>query len=86
MARLIDADAAMSKAIICTNAVIFGDESEAMITFVSTLQNLLIIAFDEAPTIEAQPVRHGRWNFTSCSLCGKASWIMPKLIAIGAST
>lgn len=78
--RLIDADEAKSKAIICTNAVIFGDESEGMITFARTALDLLLMALDDAPTIEAEPVRHGYWipvdggdtcDEWECSVCGK---------------
>lgn len=29
-------------------------------------------AMSKLEIIEAEPVRHGRWNFTSCSLCGKS--------------
>ena len=59
--RLIDANAEKAKVDVIINSLIFGDEDEEMLAFMNTLRQLLHTAFDEAPTIEAKPVRHGRW-------------------------
>ena len=61
MPRLIDADALVKDFNIC-----FGGVSHAVIA-----KNLI----DNAPTIDAEPVRHGRWQKTvdcwmECSACG----------------
>ncbi len=61
--RLIDANAEKAKVDVIINSLVFGDEDEEMLAFMNTLRQLLHTAFDEAPTIEAEPVRHGRWIF-----------------------
>lgn len=59
--RLIDANAEKAKVDVIINSLVFGDEDEEMLAFMNTLRQLLHTAFDEAPTIEAEPVRHGWW-------------------------
>ena len=59
--RLIDANAEKAKVDVIINILVFGDEDEEMLAFMNTLRQHLHTAFDEAPTIEAEPVRHGRW-------------------------
>ncbi len=57
MAKLIDADEAK-------RAIKENDWSNPC---VPTVVGMIL---DRITTIEAEPVRHGRWDFTSCSLCG----------------
>ena len=61
--RLIDANAEKAKVDVIINSLVFGDEDEEMLAFMNTLRQLLHTAFDEAPTIEAEPVRHGRCDY-----------------------
>ena len=74
--RLIDANAEKAKVDVIINSLIFGDEDEEMLAFMNTLRQHLHTAFDEAPTIEAEPVRHGRCVIDSegcrrCSVCNE---------------
>lgn len=73
--ELIDR-AALKKHIGCANAVKYGnkDAAQAHISF-STLRMYEIADYiDDAPTIDAVPVVHGRWILgvpVTCSVCGK---------------
>lgn len=73
--RLIDANAEKAKVDVIINSLVFGDEDEEMLAFMNTLRQLLHTAFNEAPTIEAEPVRHGRWEWGEdgwqCGECKK---------------
>lgn len=75
--RLIDDNAEKAKVDVIINSLVFGDEDEEMLAFMNTLRQLLHTAFDEAPTIEAEPVRHGRWvnkgDYAVCTECGGRS-------------
>ena len=69
--RLIDANALMEDIEACRGGM-FHSAIEREID-----DNKIDFALDavrEAPTIEAEPVRHGRWmwegRFKACSLCG----------------
>ena len=67
MARLIDAEKTMNK-------LLYGDAyiSEELAEYIKQV-------FDEQPTIEADPVKHGRWVVThlpdvfQCDYCKKAT-------------
>lgn len=74
--RLIDANAEKAKVDVIINSLVFGDEDEEMLAFMNTLRQLLHTAFDEAPTIESEPVRHGRCvtdseGYHRCSVCNE---------------
>lgn len=61
--RLIDADA-------LPKLIIYQPSDE-----VKEIINVFTRAIAEAPTIDAEPIRHGKWNIvegmpTQCSLCG----------------
>lgn len=63
MTRLIDAGALMNDAVIHRSAT----TNESCIT---------VDAVDDAPTIDAEPVRHGKWKdirvgIGTCSECGE---------------
>ena len=63
--RLIDADKLKA-------AIIYDNKIHCGIVF----QNV-ILHLNNAKTIEAEPVRHGKWNLhdgkTWCSVCGKSN-------------
>lgn len=79
--RLIDADALEFNPdpynAFALNGVAFvgrrSGKTAAMVT------NALKYMIDNAPTIEAEPVRHGRWEWTQsgwcCSVCYKKSLV-----------
>lgn len=70
MARLIDADAL--KEMICNNVYpitdFFNSQDYGMF-WTGGIEK----AIDEAPTIEAEPIRHGKWishgSYFTCSVC-----------------
>lgn len=72
MQRLIDADALITAVLrnAIDYAVVFGD---------SEMHRLLVQVIAHQPTIDAEPVRHGKWIGyagtigNECSVCGK--WI-----------
>lgn len=66
MTRLIDADALKESVDEHTYLVTHGfNETEYGITRYGIHQ-----VIDEQPTIDAEPVRHGKWMGTVCSECG----------------
>ena len=73
--RPIDADALKS--------AFNTDVQNVMISWNTDLLQLLMIEIDEAPTLDVEPVRHGRWEnypghiYRRCSLC-KVEWEKPK--------
>lgn len=77
--RLIDADA-LKRAIGCADVVKWGNkDSEQQHRSYSTMMMYEIAdCIDDAPTIEAETVRHGRWvpwkgrykTIPQCSECG----------------
>ena len=76
--RLIDADA-LKEYIGCADAVKYGNKNaEQQHNSYSTMMMYEIADYiDDMPTIEAEPVRHGRWehcvgksNLWYCSECG----------------
>ena len=73
MPRLIDADALMSVPNVCK--VTEYDESGCGVSYLA----VPVEAIEKAPTIDAEPVRHGRWiqrknvpAYHSCSHCRAA--------------
>lgn len=75
--RLIDADALTNKikACIAENSELSGDETKNLVYFLGIDEGLKL-AFDftgEAPTVDAEPARHGRWvrrgQDIYCSCC-----------------
>ncbi len=79
--RLIDADALKKRIGVVVNSMIEGDETETELKFFRMIDYVLESSVDETPTIEAEPVRHGRWicrseskSFSdySCSECDAA--------------
>lgn len=68
MARLIDADA--------LKKVIYFETNHLGIDFHKS--KLIGIAIDNAPTIEAEPVRHGKWIWEeqvyNCSVCSHKAY------------
>lgn len=72
--RMIDADALKAKLKIGTNTATYSDYCNGY----SDARQVDLDAIDAAPTIDAEPVRHGRWIDTplpnsrvaKCSLCG----------------
>ena len=68
MPRLIDADEltaqimgmAMDKAVVYGNAAIKGSKEIFALAMVT-----------QAPTIDAEPVRHGKWILGKCNRCGE---------------
>lgn len=85
--RLIDADAVEKrvrklKAQIATRAAGFVDEDSYECGAVDALHDALTY-LDEAPTVDAVPVKHGRWikrgyacgeSEYKCSACGETEW------------
>ena len=70
--RLIDADALM-KSIGCEDATKYGNKTaEQQHNSYSTMMMYEIAnAIDDAPTIEAEPVRHGTWEeIETCAFVG----------------
>lgn len=74
MKRLIDADA-------LTDELIKGIEADKdksiQTSFVKSVCMIICKAIDEQPTIDAEPVRHGKWieypiadGMNQCSVCG----------------
>lgn len=74
MQRLIDADA-------LTNELIKGIEADKdksiQTSFVKSVCMIICKAIDAQPTIDAEPVRHGKWiteeclpGVAVCSICG----------------
>lgn len=62
--RLIDADALKEyKCSVCDNRERCEDREQVCSE---------ILEIDEQPTIEAEPMRHGRWFGTVCSNCGES--------------
>lgn len=74
MQRLIDANALKAKLKIDTNTATYSDYCNGY----CDARQVDLDAIDAAPTIEAEPVRHGRWidvpdantKVAKCSLCG----------------
>lgn len=74
--RLIDANALKAKLKIGTNTATYSDYCNGY----CDARQVDLDAIDAAPTIDAEPVRHGRWIFGSsktscwmkCSVCCKA--------------
>ena len=75
MARLIDADKLKEQISVAINSVIEGDETEEELKLLGLIKAALNVAVVLAPTVEAEPVRHGRWiekeTTIQCSNCGK---------------
>lgn len=71
MSRLIDADALIEK------AYWHGDHPDVDNLFAEGVDAVDVSDIDEAPTIEAEPVRHGRWikrgQDIFCSECDEES-------------
>lgn len=67
--RLIDADKPRKTLVDWLN---WYKGSEAVKSVVREAVDVL----DETPTIEAEPVRHGKWEAVCCSCCGHdlSSW------------
>ncbi len=70
--RLIDADALKAKLKIGTSTATYSDYCNGY----CDARQVDLDAIDAAPTIEAEPVRHGRWNYRHeddwcyCTACG----------------
>lgn len=65
--RLIDADALKARLKIGTNTATYSDYCNGY----CDARQVDLDAIDAAPTIEAEPVRHGRWNEKGhCGCCG----------------
>lgn len=65
--RLIDANALKAKLKIGTNTATYSDYCNGY----CDARQVDLDAIDAAPTIEAEPVRHGRWECGGfCSECG----------------
>lgn len=73
--RLIDADALM-KSIGCEDATKYGNKTaEQQHNSYSTMMMYEIAdEIDDAPTIDAEPVRHGVWEYQPATLCTKAGY------------
>ena len=80
--RLIDADAVIKKLQDVLDEKADQKDTVAYLTF-----ELFIDRLKEEPTIEAEPVRHGRWElecknlpferayfYRKCSVCGIQTW------------
>lgn len=63
MGRLIDADDFLKKAIEERRFFIYHEDIIHGGFEVRTVYKDLIDAINEAPTIEAEPVKHGKWEF-----------------------
>lgn len=67
MARLIDADALREE----LDSVLNWNTNDEYNMYSDT-----VVAIDNAPTVDAEPVRHGHWScdedagWAQCSLCG----------------
>lgn len=76
MSRLVDADALMKSWLEKPDPTM-GNEREKAI--VAELASQVIDAINEAPTIEAEPVRHGKWevagNTTHYYICSVYGWL-----------
>ena len=75
MARLIDADALIEELIKCESSI-YPITSE-LILGVKSGYRKAIVQVEHAPTIEAEPVKHGEWvsleadiGLFACSNCG----------------
>lgn len=81
MSRLIDADAFIEYLKTCLPvAKAIGGELEQMITIMC---NDFIKEVQKQPTIEAEPVRHGRWfwaddGYLRCSYCMQKAPVVPQ--------
>lgn len=79
MTRLIDADA-------LTDELIKGIEADKdksiQTSFVKSVCMIICKAIDAQPTIDAEPVRHGKWAVThiyiKCSECGESFPLIPQ--------
>ena len=73
--RLIDADALKKRIGVIVNGMIEGDETETELKFFNMINYVLESSVDETPTIEAEPVRHSRWEWGEdgwqCGECKK---------------
>lgn len=63
--RLIDADALLER----NNAYTFFKGARNGKSLYDACRTFLVTAVDDAPTIEAEVVKHGRWKYTGCFLC-----------------
>lgn len=74
MTRLIDADALKDD--ILKSAVMIDDRG------IQTGYEIAIELIKRQPTIDAEPVRHGKWTVTpiyiKCSECGESFMLMPQ--------
>ena len=72
--RLIDANALKAKLKIGTNTATYSDYCNGY----CDARQVDLDAIDAAPTIEAEPVRHGRWiyngydEYPTCSYCNQS--------------
>lgn len=70
--RLIDADALR---------IVFTEKSSERVCGVE-LCKAIISRIDEMPTVDATPVRHGKWKVTpvyiKCSECGESFMLIPQ--------
>ena len=70
--RLIDADALVEK------AYWHGEHPDVGNPFADGVEAVDMSDIENAPTIEAEPVRHGRWiekiGRAKCSVCGDECW------------
>lgn len=72
MARLIDADVIVKGLNRWKNKLIqtYGENDE----FVRCIDRIIDNYIDNAPTIDAEPVRHGHWDSNGCcTICGKCA-------------
>lgn len=66
MSRLIDADA-LKKIFKLWDSMPLYNYNE----FERHIIRAAIIEVESAPTIDAEPVRHGKWIDENCSICGQ---------------
>ena len=66
--RLIDADA-LRKNIIGVYMAAYSCRDED----IADMMEDVLYEIDTAPTVDAEPVRHGNWMGTVCSACGKST-------------
>lgn len=68
MRRLIDADAFRRK---LDNYPPFDKETQDSNAMANLAKESLLVALNNMPTIDAEPVKHGKWILGKCNRCGE---------------
>ncbi len=66
---LIDADKLKEQISVAINSMIEGDETEEELKLLGLIKATLDAAVALAPTVEAEPVRHGKWDENAVPFC-----------------